>query len=258
MVYMNEENHGLPYQTSTAICVPHDMMDRMSCENFNSANLPVNQQISTTTSQNGRKRSSIVSIDGTNVDLSGLTREERRSEIEKNIRVLTLDFTLRNFSFFHHRQDVDVQRKNIAPHMQRASEFASKHSMSLSPSCENSCQLCRPTRNSRRLKSSSSRSATSPIWIMYLSHHDPSRRSSSFGMTSSMWMAAFHGAIRRSLSSRIITITISRRCEKMENLCKYPNDMELPPAPHIVLGVWASSYANFMNSCSCSSEWESR
>lgn len=97
---MNEENHGLPYQTSTAICVPHDMMDRMSCENFNSANLPVNQQISTTTSQNGRKRSSIVSIDGTNVDLSGLTREERRSEIEKNIRVLTLDFTLRNFSFF--------------------------------------------------------------------------------------------------------------------------------------------------------------
>lgn len=79
MVY-GIENHGLPYQTSTAICVPHDMMDRMSCENFNSANLPVNQQISTTTTQNGRKRSSIVSIDGTNVDLSGLTREERRSE----------------------------------------------------------------------------------------------------------------------------------------------------------------------------------
>lgn len=81
MVY-GIENHGLPYQTSTAICVPHDMMDRMSCENFNSANLPAshNSQISTTTTQNGRKRSSIVSIDGTNVDLSGLTREERRSE----------------------------------------------------------------------------------------------------------------------------------------------------------------------------------
>jgi hypothetical protein len=86
MVY-GIENHGLPYQTSTAICMPHDIMDRMSCENFNSANLPVTTQISTTTTQNGRKRSSIVTVDGNNIDLSGLTREERRRKLINSLKI---------------------------------------------------------------------------------------------------------------------------------------------------------------------------
>lgn len=79
MVY-GVENHGLPYQTSTANCIPRDGFNGMSCENFNSANIPVHSQISTTT-QNGRKRGSIVASGGGNIDLTGLTREERRSEL---------------------------------------------------------------------------------------------------------------------------------------------------------------------------------
>lgn len=77
MVY-GVENHGLPYQSSTANCIPRDGFNGLSCENFNSANIPIHSQISTTT-QNGRKRGSIVASGGCNIDLTGLTREERRS-----------------------------------------------------------------------------------------------------------------------------------------------------------------------------------
>lgn len=77
MVY-GIENHGLPYQSSTANCIQREY-NGLSCENFNSANLPVHPQMSTTT-QNGRKRGSIVASGGCNIDLSGLTREERRSK----------------------------------------------------------------------------------------------------------------------------------------------------------------------------------
>ena len=76
MVY-GVENHGLPYQSSTANCIPRDGFNALSCENFNSANIPIHSQISTT--QNGRKRSSIVASGGCNMDLTGLSREERRS-----------------------------------------------------------------------------------------------------------------------------------------------------------------------------------
>jgi hypothetical protein len=82
MVY-GVENHGLPYQTSTANCIQRDY-NGLSCENFNSANLPIHPQISTTT-QNGRKRGSIVASGACNIDLTGLTREERRS---KTIQVI--------------------------------------------------------------------------------------------------------------------------------------------------------------------------
>lgn len=88
MVY-GVENHGLPYQTSTANCIQRDGYNGLSCENFNSANIPNHSQISTTT-QNGRKRSSIVASGGVNIDLSGLTREERRSEKKNAIFVLTI------------------------------------------------------------------------------------------------------------------------------------------------------------------------
>lgn len=76
MVY-GVENHGLPYQSSTANCIPRDGFNGLSCENFNSANIPIHSQISTTT-QNGRKRNSIVASGGCNIDLTGLSREERR------------------------------------------------------------------------------------------------------------------------------------------------------------------------------------
>lgn len=78
MVY-GVENHGLPYQSSTANCVARDDFNGLSCENFNSANIPIHSQISTTT-QNGRKRGSIVASGGCNIDLTGLSREERRSK----------------------------------------------------------------------------------------------------------------------------------------------------------------------------------
>lgn len=78
MVY-GVENHGLPYQTSTANCIQREGFNGLSCENFNSANIPI-QQISTTT-QNGRKRGSIVASGACNIDLSGLSREERRSKM---------------------------------------------------------------------------------------------------------------------------------------------------------------------------------
>lgn len=79
MVY-GVENHGLPYQSSTANCIPRDGFNGLSCENFNSANIPIHS----TTTQNGRKRSSIVaSGGGGNIDLTGLSREERRRESVK-------------------------------------------------------------------------------------------------------------------------------------------------------------------------------
>lgn len=78
MVY-GIENHGIPYQSSTANCIPRDGFNGLSCENFNSANIPAHSQISTTT-QNGRKRGSIVASGGGNIDLTGLSREERRRE----------------------------------------------------------------------------------------------------------------------------------------------------------------------------------
>jgi nescient helix-loop-helix protein len=84
MVY-GVENHGLPYQSSTANCIQRDAFNGLSCENFNSANLPIHSQISTTT-QNGRKRGSIVASGGCNIDLTGLTREERRSMRDSMIR----------------------------------------------------------------------------------------------------------------------------------------------------------------------------
>lgn len=76
MVY-GVENHGLPFQTSTASCA-RDAMNGMSCENFNTANL-IHPQISTTSG--GRKRSAIVTA-GCNMDMTGLSREERRSMID--------------------------------------------------------------------------------------------------------------------------------------------------------------------------------
>lgn len=81
MVY-GIENHGMSYQTSTPNCIVRDDFSGVTCENFNSSNL-IHPQISTTTSStNGRKRnSSIISADGCNIDLSGLTREERRSKL---------------------------------------------------------------------------------------------------------------------------------------------------------------------------------
>ncbi|CAG9805616.1 unnamed protein product [Chironomus riparius] len=79
MVY-GIENHGMSYQTSTPACIRRDDYSGVTCENFNSANL-IHPQISTTTnSTSGRKRNSnnLISADGCNIDLSGLTREERR------------------------------------------------------------------------------------------------------------------------------------------------------------------------------------
>jgi hypothetical protein len=83
MVY-GVENHGLPsYQTSTATCIRrvdnNNLNVGVTCENFNSVNL-IHSQISTTT-QSSRKRNSstLITADG-NIDLSGLTREERRSK----------------------------------------------------------------------------------------------------------------------------------------------------------------------------------
>lgn len=82
MVY-GVENHGLPYQSSTANCIQRDAFNGLSCENFNSANLPIHSQISAT--QNGRKRGSVVASGGCNIDLTGLTREERRSESDEKL-----------------------------------------------------------------------------------------------------------------------------------------------------------------------------
>lgn len=85
MVY-GIENHGMSYQTSTPTCIRRDDFSGVTCENFNSANL-IHPQISTTTSStSGRKRNSnnIISADGCNIDLSGLTREERRSKLGKS------------------------------------------------------------------------------------------------------------------------------------------------------------------------------
>ncbi|KAG5681721.1 hypothetical protein PVAND_011131 [Polypedilum vanderplanki] len=78
MVY-GVENHGLTYQTTAPTCVRRESLSAVTCENFNSANL-IHSQISTTTTTSGRKRSSntIITADGCNIDLSGLTREERR------------------------------------------------------------------------------------------------------------------------------------------------------------------------------------
>lgn len=80
MVY-GIENHGLNYHTQTPTCIRRESLSGVTCENFNSANL-IHPQISTTTnSTNGRKRSSnLITADGCNIDLSGLSREERRSK----------------------------------------------------------------------------------------------------------------------------------------------------------------------------------
>lgn len=82
MVY-GVENHGLPYQTSTANCIRRENNNlnvAVTCENFNSANL-IHPQISTTTyTPRKRNSASLLSAEGGNIDLSGLTREERRSE----------------------------------------------------------------------------------------------------------------------------------------------------------------------------------
>lgn len=86
MVY-GVENHGLPYQTSTITCLrrenPNNLNVGVTCENFNSSNL-IHTQIATTTTHTPRKRGStsqIINSDGCNIDLSGLSREERRSEL---------------------------------------------------------------------------------------------------------------------------------------------------------------------------------
>lgn len=104
MVY-GVENHGLDYQTSTATCIRRDNLNLnvgVTCENsFNSANL-IHSQISTTT-QSTRKRnsSSLITSDGCNIDLSGLTREERRSEFNFNdnkfIKILFFFISYHNF-----------------------------------------------------------------------------------------------------------------------------------------------------------------
>lgn len=97
MVY-GVENHGLPYQTSTATCIRREANNLnvgVTCENFNSSNL-IHSQISTTT-QTSRKRnaSSLITAEGCNIDLSGLTREERRSKSIKNL----VNFIVKNSSF---------------------------------------------------------------------------------------------------------------------------------------------------------------
>lgn len=90
MVY-GIENHGLSYQTSTPTCIRRESLSGVTCENFNSANL-LHPQISTTTSStNGRKRNTntIITADGCNIDLSGLTREERRRKLTKLLKKFT-------------------------------------------------------------------------------------------------------------------------------------------------------------------------
>lgn len=79
MVY-GIENHGISYQpTSSCVRRENNNLVGITCENFNSTNL-IHSQISTTT-QSTRKRNSatVINADGCNIDLSGLSREERRS-----------------------------------------------------------------------------------------------------------------------------------------------------------------------------------
>lgn len=82
MVY-GIDNHEFSYQSPPS-CIrrENNNLNVITCENFNSTNL-IHSQISTTTvTQSTRKRNSAVlaSADGCNIDLSGLTREERRSK----------------------------------------------------------------------------------------------------------------------------------------------------------------------------------
>lgn len=84
MVY-GFDNH-VPIYESQSSCIRRENNNLnvgITCENFNSTNL-IHSQISTTT-QTTRKRNSttVISADGCNVDLSGLSREERRSEYFK-------------------------------------------------------------------------------------------------------------------------------------------------------------------------------
>lgn len=82
MVY-GFENHGLYEQPAPCVRRENNELNiGITCENFNSTNL-IHSQISTTT-QTPRKRNSatIISADGCNMDLTGLTREERRSNFD--------------------------------------------------------------------------------------------------------------------------------------------------------------------------------
>jgi hypothetical protein len=96
MVY-GIDNHGLPYPPPQSSCIRRENNNLnvgITCENFNSTNL-IHSQISTTT-QSPRKRNSttVISADGCNIDLSGLTREERRS---KGIFLLVIFLIILNF-----------------------------------------------------------------------------------------------------------------------------------------------------------------
>lgn len=164
MVY-GVENHGLPYQSSTANCIPRDDFNGLSCENFNSANIPLHSQISSTI-QNGRKRGSIVTPGGCNIDLSGLTREERRRE--------TIEWwNFVRFSNNFYEQEDDVQRPSTEQPTQPEKEFELKLSTSLSPNFANFCRPCHQTRNCRKSRFSSWPSVTSLTWIMSLKPNDP-------------------------------------------------------------------------------------
>ena len=81
MVY-GIENHGLsPYQPSSS-CIRRDNLNvGITCENFNSTNL-IHSQISTTTQNTRKRNSTFTGPDGCNIDLSGLSREERRSNLK--------------------------------------------------------------------------------------------------------------------------------------------------------------------------------
>ncbi|CRK98428.1 CLUMA_CG011786, isoform A [Clunio marinus] len=104
MVY-GVENHGLPpYQTSTANCIQRESFNALSCENFNSANIPVQSQIPNAT-QNGRKRGSIVASGGCNMDLTGLSREERRRRRRATAKYRTAHAT---------RERIRVEAFNVA------------------------------------------------------------------------------------------------------------------------------------------------